>query len=81
MEQTKMAVDFLEVASSKETLCVRAWRWKAIDVSGKMGRKSRRGGGGRSRGEANAREAGTLLRPEWRCRGGYGRFTISILLH
>ena len=46
MEQTKMAVDFLEVASSKKPLCVRAWRWKAIDVSGKMGRKSRRGGGG-----------------------------------
>ena len=39
-----MAVDFLEVARSKETLCVRVWRWKAIDVSGKMGRKSRRGG-------------------------------------
>ena len=39
-----------------------------------------RGGGGSS-GEANAREAGTLLRPEWRCRGGYGHFTINILLH
>ena len=44
MEQTKIAVDFLEVASSKKPLCVRVWRWKAIDVSGKMGRKSRRWG-------------------------------------
>ena len=44
----------------------------------KMGRKSRsaqRGERGGGRGEANAREAGTLLRPEWRCRGGYAHLT------
>ena len=44
-------------------------------------RRSGEVGGVGSSGEANAREAGTLLRPEWRCRGGYGHFTISILLH
>ena len=59
-------------------LCVRG---KAIDASQENGEKvqvcpgRREGGGGEERGEANAREAGTLLRPEWRCRVGYAHLT------
>ena len=70
----RISGEFEEVARPR----VRASAGKQSMLCREMGRKSRsaQGGGrgegeGEERGEANTREAGTLLRPEWRCRVGY----------